>query len=317
MDNYFPKITIITPSLNQGTYIERTILSIINQNYPNLEFIIIDGGSVDETIEIIEKYQTWIYYWISEKDNGQAEAINKGLKIASGEIINWINSDDILEKGALSDIAQKYHSSISFYLGNTHIIDTNDQIIGNISQTNYAGLNIFDCLEMGLNQPASFFNRSVIERIGLLNENLNYSFDLDLWKRFLLNFRNPEVIKLESYLARFRVHELSKTSIENLLPDNNFSIENKAALKSYFLILKNRKVSVIQKILELDVEYDLFTPILDLKLTNALANEIIYRYILKRKKNLGFISALKYYLYLDISYLSSKIIKRLKFELSK
>src|SRR5690606_31772171 len=101
----WPKISIVTPSYNQGQFIEETILSILNQNYPNLEYIIIDGGSTDNTVEIIKKYEDRITYWVSEKDNGQADAINKGLEQCTGEIFNWINSDDYLAKKSLYSIA--------------------------------------------------------------------------------------------------------------------------------------------------------------------------------------------------------------------
>ncbi len=107
----FPRITIVTPSYNQGQYIEETILSVINQDYPNLEYIIIDGGSSDNTVEIIKKYSDRITYWISEKDNGQAHAINKGFRKATGDILNWLNSDDQLQPGALKIIAQRFGES--------------------------------------------------------------------------------------------------------------------------------------------------------------------------------------------------------------
>ena len=94
MPDQFPKITIITPSYNQGQFIEETILSVINQGYPNLEYIIMDGGSTDNTVEVIKKYSDHINYWVSEKDKGQSNAINKGLHRATGDIINWLNSDD-------------------------------------------------------------------------------------------------------------------------------------------------------------------------------------------------------------------------------
>ncbi|MEI9912662.1 MAG: glycosyltransferase family 2 protein [Bacteroidota bacterium] len=103
-----PGITIITPSFNQGRFIEETILSVIEQGYPNLEYIIMDGGSKDETVEVIKKYNSRISYWVSEKDNGQSDAINKGLHKATGDIINWINSDDQLVPGSLWIIAQHF-----------------------------------------------------------------------------------------------------------------------------------------------------------------------------------------------------------------
>src|SRR5580700_341038 len=103
-----PKISIITPSYNQGQFIEETILSILNQNYPNLEYLIIDGKSTDSTIEIIKKYEQKIFYWVSEKDSGQSEAINKGFQKATGEIVCWLNSDDILMPNALNEVAAQF-----------------------------------------------------------------------------------------------------------------------------------------------------------------------------------------------------------------
>jgi glycosyltransferase involved in cell wall biosynthesis len=115
----YPKISIITPSFNQGKFLEETILSIISQKYPSLEFIIIDGGSTDESVEVIKKYGQHITYWISEKDNGQAEAINKGFEKATGEIITWLNSDDLYEKDALLTIGKMFAESpdVDFIFG--------------------------------------------------------------------------------------------------------------------------------------------------------------------------------------------------------
>jgi glycosyltransferase involved in cell wall biosynthesis len=104
----WPKISIVTPSFNQGQYIEETILSVLSQNYPNLEYIIIDGGSTDDTVEIIKKYESRITYWVSEPDRGQSHAINKGLQKCTGEIFNWLNSDDWYMPGALFDVANAF-----------------------------------------------------------------------------------------------------------------------------------------------------------------------------------------------------------------
>jgi glycosyltransferase involved in cell wall biosynthesis len=103
-----PKISIVTPSFNQGRFIEKTILSVIEQDYPNLEYIIIDGGSTDESVEIIKKYEKHLAYWVSEPDRGQSHAINKGFERATGEIFGWLNSDDWYHPGALKALAEAF-----------------------------------------------------------------------------------------------------------------------------------------------------------------------------------------------------------------
>ena len=114
-------ISIVTPTYNQGQYIEQTIQSVLNQNYPNLEYIIIDGGSTDNTVEIIKKYEKHLKFWVSEKDNGQANAINKGLQYCTGEIFNWLNSDDYLEPGALLNIANAFSSNVQMVAGKVRV----------------------------------------------------------------------------------------------------------------------------------------------------------------------------------------------------
>jgi len=128
-----PKISIVTPSFNQGQYIEETILSIVNQNYPNLEYIIIDGGSTDNTVEIIKKYEKHLAYWVSEKDKGQSEAINKGFRKATGDIVCWINSDDFFMPGSLLKVGERFAKDNSLDLLNGHclLIDEHSNILSN------------------------------------------------------------------------------------------------------------------------------------------------------------------------------------------
>jgi glycosyltransferase involved in cell wall biosynthesis len=125
------KISIITPSFNQGKFIEETIQSVFSQEYTNLEYIIIDGNSTDNSIDIIQKYSEQLSYWISEKDHGQAAAINKGFNIASGDIIGWLNSDDILLPGALDKISNAFisHPDIDVVYGDYFFIDENSKIL--------------------------------------------------------------------------------------------------------------------------------------------------------------------------------------------
>jgi len=205
----FPKITIVTPSFNQGQFIEETILSIINQDYPNLEYIIIDGGSTDNTAEVIKKYSDRIKHWVSEKDSGQANAINKGFKKASGEILNWINSDDQLMPGALKKIAQLFyrnpdavvvHGRIE-YFGETNSDFYSRNLPLKDIETRYAA-------HICMPQPATFYRKKLLEEQGLLDEDLHFSMDADLFIRAGLHYK---IQQTEDVLARFRLHAASKS----------------------------------------------------------------------------------------------------------
>lgn len=227
----FPKITIITPSFNQGQFIEETILSIINQDYDNLEYIIIDGGSTDNTVDIIKKYENKITYWVSEADNGQATAINKGLRLATGEIINWINSDDLLIEGALSKIAEQFvqypkammiHGRIA-YFGNQSYYSTN--LSPKNLKERYAA-------HICMPQPACFFRKGLIKEQGFLDENLHFSMDTDLYVRAGLNY---DILQVDDVFAKFRLHQNSK-SVSSF--NQNFLTDNQAIISRVLSSLK-------------------------------------------------------------------------------
>ena len=201
-----PRISIITPSFNQGQYIEETILSVLGQGYPNLEYIIIDGGSTDSTKDVIAKYQDRITYWVSEKDNGQSDAINKGLKRATGEIVAWLNSDDTYLPGALHEVAKQFvdHPSAGIVVGNVR----NDYADGHSDVHN----NIFEPVDfisrVAIHQPGVFWKRELNERFGYLDPSFYYLMDQELWVRI---FFNTECIKTDKVLAAFRIHDEAKT----------------------------------------------------------------------------------------------------------
>ena len=183
-----PTISIVIPSYNQGRFLEKTILSILLQEYSNYEIIIIDGGSNDESVSIIKTYEEFINYWVSEKDDGQADAINKGLKLATGQVFNWINSDDYLEKNALKNIAQIYsnNNNSAGWVGVCRRFDENNNTLNIIYPNNLERENI------GQNwngrqfyQPACFLNTKYVKEINGLDKSLNAPFDLDLWIRIL------------------------------------------------------------------------------------------------------------------------------------
>lgn len=206
----YPKISIVTPSFNQGQYIEETILSVINQNYPNLEYIIIDGGSTDNSVDIIKKYEKHLTYWVSEKDSGQSEAINKGILKATGEIFNWLNSDDYYNPGILETVAA------SFLQNNSDVVCGKCTVFGqNLSyestQSTWFDVENNIAINPIINQPATFFKMSIIKELGLLNKQLHFCMDLEWWLKYLFKYGANKISKIEDVLVNFREHGNSKT----------------------------------------------------------------------------------------------------------
>jgi len=208
-----PKISIITPSYNQGMFIEQTIQSVIDQAYPNYELIIIDGGSTDETIDIIQKYAPYITYWVSEKDNGQADAINKGLQVATGDIFNWINSDDFLEPGALHAVGNFFHANPHTHVlcGYTRCFWDEDNITSHEYRMGVRNTIADTITSIEMNQPGTFYKTSIIRELGGINASLRYVFDDELWFRFLCEYGLGKVGFIEDRLAQFRLHGHSKS----------------------------------------------------------------------------------------------------------
>ena len=235
----WPKISIVTPSYNQGQYIEETILSILNQNYPNLEYIIIDGDSTDQTVEIIKTYENKIKFWVSEPDKGQVDAINKGLKYCTGEIFNWINSDDLLAEDSLFNIAKTYlyNNAIKVIAGGcTHFsIAQNENQTTLVRDLTFSGL-ISE--KSNFQQPSQWLILKNIDRLEI-RSHLHYSFD---WGMYLnLNLKREEIKYLNINLSYFREHEDAKTSKASLL----FKYEKIEIVKDY----RADSISLLKKIL--------------------------------------------------------------------
>jgi len=214
-DPSWPRISIVTPSYNQAQFLERTILSVLNQNYPNLEYIIIDGGSTDGSIKIIKKYEKYFAYWINEKDKGQADGINKGFKKATGDIFTWLNSDDIYLPNTLFKIAEVFtkYPNVDVIYGNQIDINEKDEIIGEMINTYWIPFISelgFKYGGFGFHQPASFWRKEIFFGSGLLNPGLHFCMDIDMFIRFILN--NAKFKYVREYFACFRHHQNSKTS---------------------------------------------------------------------------------------------------------
>lgn len=210
-DSSYPKITIITPSYNQSKYLEKTILSVLNQNYPNLEYMIIDGGSTDGSVEIIKKYKKYLAYWVSEKDNGQTNAINKGLKKATGELVAWQNSDDIYMPGAFTKVAKYFlkKTTAEVFFGNFCLMDSFDNIIRDIRFTPFS----FKCSLMegiGISNQAAFWKRELFEKYGYLSTSLEFAMDFEWWLR--LGHKNVKFYFIKEYLGCLRIHSETKSS---------------------------------------------------------------------------------------------------------
>ena len=214
---HIPRVTIVTPSFNQGRYLEETVCSILDQKYPNLEYFIVDGGSTDNSINIIKKYEKYIDFWVSEKDGGQSSAINKGFSRATGDFVSWINSDDMLEPGILSKISTYFEKNdVGLIFGKS--ISFGDGVAEKTSACDFDELCAKTLACVAFPQPASFFRRKVLEEQGFLDESLHFGMDYDFFVRIALNY---EIRPVNEIVSRNRYHPESK-SISNTF---NFALD--------------------------------------------------------------------------------------------
>ncbi len=206
------KITVVTPSFNQANYLEETIQSVIRQDYPDLDWIVIDGGSTDGSCEILKKYEKHFSYWVSEKDKGQSHAINKGFLRAKGDILTWLNSDDLLQEGALHKVNDYFSENpeINLLFGSCILFGENfpERVFkpaGDYFEArSLAGL--------PFPQPSSFFRKSCLDAYGPLNEKLHFGMDYDF---FLQIFLNRDYLRTEEIFSRYRYHRNSKSVTQN------------------------------------------------------------------------------------------------------
>ncbi len=212
MNTIYPKVSIITPSYNQGQFIEATIQSVLKQTYPNIEYIVVDGGSTDTTMTIVDRYRHRISRVIHERDKGQSDAINKGFRQATGELVGWINSDDILYPNCVAQMVDYYrqHGDGAIYYGSMlDRIDVRGKRISAhtlcIPDQSYLLNRNYDII-----QPGSFYSTQLVRQVGYLNEHIHYSMDLDLWLRLLKH--GPIYSYADESVAGFRIWGDSKTS---------------------------------------------------------------------------------------------------------
>ncbi|MBT8101021.1 MAG: glycosyltransferase [Gammaproteobacteria bacterium] len=208
----WPKISVVTPSYNQGAFLERTIRSVLDQNYPDLDYIVIDGGSADQSVDIIRRHAQDLSYWVSEEDRGQSHAINKGLERANGELLTWLNSDDMLEPGALAAVAEAYRKNpeAGAFVGHGAKVNRRGHVeyYKKPSDLSFEGM----CQWMdGRNfmQPSCFFTRDAWNTAGPLDEDIHIALDVDLWLRMVKQF---EFVPVDILLSRALIHDDAKTT---------------------------------------------------------------------------------------------------------
>lgn len=209
----WPRVSIVTPSFNQGQFIEETIRSVLLQGYPDVEYFIVDGGSTDDSVDIIRKYEPWVAAWLSEPDRGQSHALNKGFSRCTGEVLAWLNSDDSYTPGALGcAVGRLWREGASVLYGRCRVIYASTGIVTEVCPD----LVTFDTLLLKQwlpanipAQPAVFFRRAAFEASGgQLDESLHYAMDYDLWLRLA---RNHSFIREDQILAKYPIHKDSKS----------------------------------------------------------------------------------------------------------
>lgn len=220
----WPKISIVTPSFNQGAYLEKTIRSVLLQGYPNLEYIVIDGGSTDQSIEIIQRYEPWINYWISEKDHGQSHAINKGLEKTTGSLLGWLNSDDYFLPGALFKLGRTFLEDplVGAIYGQGHIINADGKIIYTPDLKQATRESLIDwCFGNNFMQPSCLFSRKAWSECGPLDERFHYTMDVNLFLKIAEKYRFRMV---NDTLSISLSHGEAKTTVERHKMHIDFAI---------------------------------------------------------------------------------------------
>ena len=202
-------VSIVTPSYNQGGFIAETISSVLSQDYSRIEYLVVDGGSSDGTIDVLRRYGDQVH-WISEPDRGQADAINKGWRRARGEIIAWLNADDVYRPGAIGNVVAFFrdHPQVDLVYGDCEYINERGDIIGRHRVRALDFETLLTTATNSIPQPAAFVRRRVLETVGYLNEKLHYVMDFEYWLRVSAYH---EIAYLPVCLAAFRYHATSKT----------------------------------------------------------------------------------------------------------
>ncbi|TWU17111.1 putative teichuronic acid biosynthesis glycosyltransferase TuaG [Novipirellula galeiformis] len=230
-----PKISIVTPSYNQGAFLEETICSVLDQQYASLEYIVIDGGSTDQSVEIIKRYEKYLKYWVSEPDSGQTQAINKGFQHASGDVYAYLNSDDQYRQGALQLVAEDYLAASDrrrFWKAYVVEMFNSEGLVDTVYPNPDCELATWLSTSFGLLQPGVFWTRAMYEEAGGFDESLHYVFDRDFFMR-LLRAGYRYTISRDFVAARYRIHEHAKTQRDNTEYRQEYDDCDRAFIESY------------------------------------------------------------------------------------
>ncbi|HEX4792745.1 MAG TPA: glycosyltransferase family 2 protein [Humisphaera sp.] len=203
-----PRITVVTPSYNQGHFLDQTIRSVLDQNYPNLEYIVCDGGSKDDSVEIIKKYQDRLAWWVSERDKGQTDAINKGFRRATGELHCYINSDDLLDPGSLMAAAQAFSAGHQWITGWVRFIEPDGGEWPQLPMAHHSNIDWF--MTNPICQQATYWNARYTREFGGFREDMHFAFDYEFWMRLLFEGKLRPLM-LRRCMGAYRLHDASKT----------------------------------------------------------------------------------------------------------
>ena len=235
-----PKFTIVTPSYNQAHYLEETIRSVLDQGYPNLEYIVVDGGSRDNSVEVIRKYEHHLAWWVSERDKGQTDALNKGFARATGDVLGFINSDDTLKSGALNFAARHFQEGAKWVVGWVEFLEGDDCNFPQVWQDYERVADWF--VTNPIPQQGTFWTRELWQQHGGFRDDLQLVFDYEFWMRLRFRARvTPKTVR--RCMATYRLHPSSKTCSQTTL----YTPENERVRAEYMKLLSPAELREVHK----------------------------------------------------------------------